>query len=451
MSNFLFNGFEPVSAAAWKQKIQVDLKGDDYNDTLLWKTEEGIVVKPFYTKEDSTNTKINAPEKGFNICQSIFIDDEKIANYLALDALKRGANAIQFKASKKFKYQKVLEKINISTIVIYFQFSFLDDDFQIELSNFYSSENVYFQTDILGNLAENGKWFINLKEDYKKLENIIASSKNCISISGDLYQNAGATITQQLAYTLAHANEYLIYFGNVVSSKIHFTFSTGSNYFFEIAKLRAIRILWETLLNEYDVKSSKTHLFTQPSLRNKTLYDYNVNMLRTTSECMSAVLGGSDTISNVAYDALYHKSNEFGERISRNQLLILQQESYMREAQNFAEGSYYIESITKQLAENALTLFKQLEKAGGFLHQLKAGIIQKKINESAQKEEVNFNTKNIVLVGTNMLQNKKDLMKSDLELYPFVKQRNVKTLITPIIRKRLSETIEKERLAQENV
>ena len=451
MSNFLFNGFEPVSAAAWKQKIQVDLKGDDYNDTLLWKTEEGIVVKPFYTKEDSTNTKINVPEKGFNICQSIFIDDEKIANYLALDALKRGANAIQFKASKKFKYQKVLEKINISTIVIYFQFSFLDDDFQIELSNFYSSENVYFQTDILGNLAENGKWFINLKEDYKKLENIIASSKNCISISGDLYQNAGATITQQLAYTLAHANEYLIYFGNVVSSKIHFTFSTGSNYFFEIAKLRAIRILWETLLNEYDVKSSKTHLFTQPSLRNKTLYDYNVNMLRTTSECMSAVLGGSDTISNVAYDALYHKSNEFGERISRNQLLILQQESYMREAQNFAEGSYYIESITKQLAENALTLFKQLEKAGGFLHQLKAGIIQKKINESALKEEVNFNTKNIVLVGTNMLQNKNDRMKSDLELYPFVKQRNVKTLITPIIRKRLSETIEKERLAQENV
>ena len=167
MNNFLFDGFKPVSAAAWKQKIQVDLKGDDYNDTLLWKTEEGIVVKPFYTKEDSTNTKINLPEKGFNICQSIFIDDEKIANYLALDALRRGANAIQFKASKKFKYRKVLEKINISAIVIYFQFSFLDDDFQIELSNFYSSENVYFQTDILGNLAENGKWFINLKEDYK--------------------------------------------------------------------------------------------------------------------------------------------------------------------------------------------------------------------------------------------------------------------------------------------
>lgn len=451
MNNFLFDGFEPVSAAAWKQKIQVDLRGDDYNDTLLWKTEEGIVVKPFYTKEDSTNTEINLPEKGFNICQTIFIDDEKIANYLALDALKRGANAIQFKASKKFKYQKVLDKINISALTIYFKFSFLDDDFQIELSNFCNSEDLYFQTDILGNLAGSGNWFINLKEDHRKLGNIITSTKNCISVSGDLYQNAGANIAQQLAYSLAHASEYLHHFGKEIAHKIHFTFSVSSNYFFEIAKQRAFRILWETLLQEYDVKNIAAHIFTQPSLRNKTLYDYNVNMLRTTSECMSAVLGGSDTISNVAYDSMYHKSNEFGERISRNQLLILQQESYMQEAQNFANGSYYIESITQQLAENALILFKQLEKAGGFLHQLKAGILQKKINESALKEVENFNTKNIVLLGTNMLQNKEDRMKFDLELYPFVKQRNIKTLITPIIRKRISEKIEKERLAQENV
>jgi methylmalonyl-CoA mutase len=451
MSTYLFDEFKPVSASAWKQKIQVDLKGEDYNDTLLWKTNEGIVVKPFYTKEDSTNVKINLPKEGCAICQTIFIDDEKIANSLALDALKRGANAIQFKASKKFDYRKVLTKINLSSLTIYFQFSFLDDAFQIELSNFCNSENAYFQTDIIGNLAENGNWFINLKEDHRKLENIITATENCISVSADLYQNAGATITQQLAYTLAHANEYLNYFGKDIASKIHFNFSVGSNYFFEISKLRAFRILWETLLQEYDVKKITAQIFTQPSFRNKTVYDYNVNMLRTTSECMSAVLGGANTISNVAYDAMYHKSNEFGERISRNQLLILQQESYLHEAQNFADGSYYIESLTQQLAENALTLFKQLEKAGGFLHLLKAGIIQKKISESAFKEEEHFNAKNIVLLGTNMLQNKEDRMKSDLELYPFVKQRNIKTLITPIIRKRLSETIEKERLAQENV
>lgn len=447
---FLFDDFEPVSAAAWKQKIQVDLKGADYNESLLWHTEEGIVVKPFYTKEDRTNTSISAPKKGFYICQTIFIDDEKIANSLAVDALKRGATAIQFKATQKFNYQKVLKKIDVKKAVLYFHFSFLDADFQIELSNFCNSEKIFFQTDIIGNLAENGNWFISLKQDFKQLEPIVATTRNCISVSCDLYQNAGATITQQLAYTLAHANEYLHHFGKEVATKIHFTFSASSNYFFEIAKLRAFRILWETLLNEYDVKDNIVHIFTQPSLRNKTLYDYNVNMLRSTSESMSSILGGSNTVSTVAYDAMYHKSNEFGERIARNQLLILQQESYLQEAQKMADGTYYIESITHQLAEKALTVFKQIEKAGGFLKQLKAGNIQKKIAESALKEEEGFKANNIILLGTNLQINKENKMKHDLELFPFVKQRNIKTIIIPINRKRLSETLEKERIAQED-
>ncbi|MDP5092733.1 MAG: methylmalonyl-CoA mutase subunit beta [Polaribacter sp.] len=449
MSTFLFSEFSPVSAAAWKQKIQADLKGEDYNETLLWKTDEGITVKPFYTKEDQTNHKINLPKKGFDICQSVFIDNEKTANFLAVDALKRGATAIHFKATKPFEYKKVLATIDVKSVVIYFQFSFLDADFQIELSHFCNSENVFFQTDIIGNLAENGNWFFNLNEDHKRLQNITNSCKNAISVSLDLYQNAGATISQQLGYSLAHANEYLLHFGKDIAKNIHFSVAVGSNYFFEIAKLRAFRILWESLLNEYGLQNTEAHIFTQPSLRNKTVYDYNVNMLRTTSECMSAILGGSNSISNSAYDAIFHKSNEFGERIARNQLLILQQESYLQEAQNFADGSYYIDSITSQLAEKALTIFKQIEKGGGFLDQLKSGVIQKKIKESAQKEEADFIDKKIVLVGTNLQQNKNDHMKNELEIYPFVKQRNIKTLITPITRKRLSETIEKERLDNE--
>ena len=165
--------------------------------------------------------------------------------------------------------------------------------------------------------------------------------------------------------------------------KIHFSFSVGSNYFFEIAKLRAFRILWAALLKEYEIRGFRSSYFCTTKFTKQNIYDYNVNLLRTTSECMSAILGGANTISNVSYDAIYHKSNEFGERISRNQLLILQQESYLTEAQSFAEGAYYIESITQQLAENALTIFKQIEKSGGFLKQLKDGIIQKKIKESA--------------------------------------------------------------------
>lgn len=451
MSEFLFDEFDKISPAAWKQKIQVDLKGADYNDTLLWKTNEGIVVKPFYTSEDRTNRKIQTPEKGFNICQSIFIDNEKIANSLAIDALKRGANSIHFTASKTFDYKKVLENITTESIIIYFQFTFLDDDFQIALSKSINSKNTYFQNDIIGNLAETGNWFYNLKDDHQKLENIIQNTNNCISVSLDLYQNCGATITQQLAYTLAHVNEYLNYFGNEITSKIHFNFSVGSNYFFEISKIRAFRILWQSLLNQYKIDNIEAHIFTKPSLRNKTLYDYNVNMLRTTSECMSAILGGSNTISNVSYDTIFHKKNEFGERIARNQLLILQQESYLNNAQNYANGAYYIEDITEQLAEKALSIFKLIEKKGGFLKQLKSGIIQKKIKESALKEEDSFFKKEFVLLGTNLQQNVEDKMQEHLELYPFVKQRNVKTLIPPLTRNRISELIEKERLKSENV
>lgn len=448
MTKFLFDEFEGTTPEAWKQKIQVDLKGADYNSSLLWQTQERFSVKPFYTKEDKTNSKINLPKQGFHICQTIFIDDVKIANSLAIDALKRGANAIQFKASKPFDPKTLLKKFPGKT-PIYFQLTFLDADFTTKLAEFCHSTNTYIQTDIIGNLAASGNWFFSLKEDHKKLEKVVSSANNCISVSGELYQNAGANIAQQLAYTLAHANEYLNHFGPEIVDKISFNFAVSSNYFFEIAKIRAFRILWQSLLKEYDVENKEAHIFTQPSLRNKTLYDYNVNMLRTTSECMSAILGGSNTVANIAYDEIYHKANEFGARISRNQLLILQQESNLKEAQNFADGAYYIEAITEQLTEKALDIFKQIEKAGGFLKQLKAGIIQKKITESALKEDEKLNNKDIILLGSNLQVNKADKIKNDLELYPFVKQRNIKTLITPIIRKRLSENLEKERLNHE--
>jgi len=451
MSDSLFTYFDKTSAAAWKQKIQFDLKGDDYNETLLWRTDEGIIVKPFYTKEDRKNNTIETPNENFNICQSIFIDDEKIANSLALNALKRGANSIEFVANKIFDYKVVLQKIDFTSTPIYFRFSFLDSQFLNEISNFCNSSTIYFDVDIIGNLAKSGNWFCNLKEDHNKFEKIVKNTKNSISIHAELYQNSGANMVQQLAYTIAHANEYLNHFDEDISDKFYFKFSVGSNYFFEIAKLRAFKILWKSLLTEYNYKTTTAHIFTTPSLRNKTLYDYNANMLRTTTECMSAILGGSTTICNVSYDKIYHKSNEFGERISRNQLLILNEESGFHEASKIADGTYYIESITNQLVEKALLLFKQIEKSGGFLKQLKEGIIQKKINESATSEQTKFDANEIILVGTNVHQNKEDKMQENLELYPFLKQNHNKTLIVPIFPKRLSEDLEKERLKSEKL
>lgn len=448
MSNFLFNDFEKLTPTAWKQKIQVDLKGAEYNETLLWRTAEGITVKPFYTSEDRTNAYIDLPSKGFNICQSVFVGNVNIANKLALDALKRGATAIQFRADSSFDISELIRDIDYST-TLYFELNFLDTDFIKKLEKTCEKFPSYYQLDILGNLARTGNWFKGQNSDINKAKDICKSIPNSIHVDASIYQNAGANITQQLAYALSQTNEYLELLGEEAVSNIHFTFSVGSNYFFEIAKIRAFRILHASLLKERDIKSVNLHIFTKPTLRNKTLYDYNVNMLRTTSESMSAILGGSNTVSNIAYDSIYHKSNEFGERISRNQLLILQKESYLSEAQSFANGSYYIERITHQLAEKALDIFKKLENGGGFLKQLIEGTVQKKIKESAINEIEKFNNLDIILLGTNKLLNEKDKMANDLELYPFLKKKNLKTYISPILPTRISEKNEQTRLETE--
>lgn len=449
MSNFLFDDFTPSSPKAWKQKIQVDLQGADYNETLLWKTEENITVKPFYTKEDSTHQKINLPQNNFNICQSIFIDDEKIANKLAIDALKKGATAIEFVSEKKFNIEEALKNISFGNIYVYFNFLFLDSSFISAVSKHTNSATVFFNIDIIGNLAKTGNWFFNLKEDHNLLSQIVKNTNNSICINASAYQNAGANITQQLAYALSHANEYLNYFGENAANKMYFNFSVSGNYFFEIAKFRAFRILWKSLLKEYGVENNTAHIFSKPSLRNKTLYESKTNILRTSSECMSAILGGSNTVANISYDVLFRKSNKSSEQISLHQLLSLKEENGLQEAKNIVDGTYYIESITNQLAENALEIFKLIEKGGGFLKQLKEGIIQKKISESAVKEQTLFKNQELILIGVNKIYNKEERIKNELELFPFVKKRHQKTLIQPIIQKRLAEEVEQERLKNE--
>jgi len=453
MSKFLFSEFQEVTAKQWKQKIQVDLKGADYNETLLWKTNEGIIVKPFYHKDEFSSLPIDQNIKEFSICQSIFVSEEKTANFLAKDALKRGATSIQFEANEPFDIGLLLDNIQIQTKgAFHFKFNFLSENFLLDLIDHIQDQKAFLNVDLIGNLTGSGNWFYDLKKDHVILDKIfkkVPSNISLLSVNAAIYQNAGANVVQQVAYALAHANEYLNHFNNSLNN-IQIQFAVGNNYFFEIAKLRAFTYLWNLLVNEYKIKT-EAELFVQPSNRNKTLYDYNVNLLRTTTECMSAILGGADTISNISYDHIFHKKNEFGERIARNQLIILKDESYFKEAVHAASGSYYIETLTRQIAEKALDIFKDIEKSGGFLKQLVEGTIQRKINESAQKEQSQFDKKDMVLLGTNKYPNEDDKMKSDIEIYPFVKTKSRQTIIEPIIPKRLAENLEQERIDQENV
>lgn len=454
----LFSEFEQVSAKQWKQKIQYDLKGADYNESLVWESPEGINVKPFYHSEDvkrKTGFSLNK-NHSWHIGQFIYVANAEAANKKALDVLSRGAQHLVFQIpDASVDLEKLLDEINLGTIQIYFEFGFLDADYIEKLINFLSlrKAKAFLNIDLVGNLARSGNWFYNSKKDHELLNDIFSmSTKNdqitCFGVDTALYQNAGANGIQQLAYGLAQANEYLNHVNNVSSDMVEkaspflFKAAIGPNYFFEIAKLRALRLLWRTLTAEYGM-ATDCHILTLPSKRNKTLYDYNVNMLRTSTECMAAILGGADTVCNLPYDAIYHKDNEFGERIARNQLLLLKEESYFDEAVHAAEGNYYIETLTDQLAEKALVLFKQIEAGGGFLKQLKEGKIQQKIKESAEKEQALFDDGHSVLVGSNKFENKKERMKDNLELYPFVKTEKRQTLIEPILEKRLAEGLEK--------
>ena len=455
MSKKLFDEFSNVSSKEWKQKIQADLKGADYNDTLIWKSNEGIDVKPFYHGDEFSSLPDISSSKAtqWDICETIFVADVKKSNTKAKELLNKGAESLKFIIpSEDISIENLLKNIDLNDTKLLFELQFLSASYVQMLTEKTLKENTIVLTDIIGNLAKTGNWHANLQEDHKQLDAIVNTTAT-LSVDASLYQNAGATMIQQLAYTLAHVNEYLNHLDVIESEakqsiQVIFKVSVGTNYFFEIAKLRALRVLWKTLALEYNI-TTDCLIFSTPTKRNKTLYDYNTNLLRTTTECMSAILGGSNVINNLAYDAIYHKDNEFGSRISRNQLLVLKHESYFDKVNNPADGAYYIESLTHQLAEKALELFKNIEVNGGFLKQLKEGIIQRKIKESAEREQNQFNNGEEILLGTNKHPNPNDKMKHELELYPFVKTNPRKTLLEPIIEKRLAESLEQNRLKTE--
>lgn len=455
----LFDDFQEISSKAWKQKIQFELQGGDYNNTLVWESPEGIKVKPFYNSEDLRvqGASLKSKDDDWSIAQAIYAGNAEMANKKALDAISRGAECIYFTIpSSGIDIYGLLNEIDLSKTAIHFNLQFLSFAFVKTLLT--ATENhhskVFTNIDIIGHLARNGNWRFNLDQDHKIVGEILnLNHAQTLGVDVALYGNAGANMVQQLAYALAHANEYLNYINDhhkdkLKSTVIAFKVSVGGNYFFEIAKLRALRILFGTLAREFGAREH-CHIIATPTMRNKTLYDYNTNMLRTATECMSAILGEADTILNMPYDAIYHKDNEFGERMARNQLLILKNESYFDKVDNAADGTYYIEHITHQLSSKALDLFKQIEAGGGFLVQLKEHIIQKKIKESATKEQERFNKGDKILIGTNKYASRSDKMKGSLELYPFVKTNTRKTLIAPVFEKRLSEEWEQERLRTE--
>jgi methylmalonyl-CoA mutase len=209
---------------------------------------------------------------------------------------------------------------------------------------------------------------------------------------------------------LAHAHEYLVTLSNQnISYKkpFYFTVAVGSDFFGEIAKLRALRKLWVLLAQAYNILK-EIHIHCETSLLNKSSLDANNNMLRTTTEGMSAVIGGCNSLTIHPYNTGFESQTDFSDRMARNQQLILKEESYLHHTADMGAGSYYIEKLTDELAGKAWEEFKEIENKGGFLACLKSNFIQNKIQEQADNLIKQFNNGELVLVGVNKFQNAKE-------------------------------------------
>ncbi len=450
--------FPDISAKFWKQKIQADLRGADYNETLVWESPEGIQVKPFYSREDLEK---NAPAPvpcptPWRVGQQVEVGDAGEANAFSRDAIARGAEHLNFSCKGGAPdVSLLLRDIDLERVSV----SFHDWNPEPEMLETFAASlppsvaGVYLNFDPLGAMARKGSWRDGKGEDLSHLKACSTPFKGRkdvypLGIGMELYHEAGGTRVQQLAYALAQANEYLEALEDWEGQPILFHVAVGNDYFFEIAKLRALRLLCGTLLKAHG-REEEIRILAMPGKRNKTLYDYNVNLLRTSTECMAAILGNADMVVNTRYDALYHEPNEFADRIARNQLLILKHESHFDKVGNPASGSYYLERLTRQLADQALQLFKQIEKGGGYLAQLKEHTLQRKLKEAAAKEQAAFDEGSLVLVGTNKYPNPEDRMKGDLEKTPFLETRREKTRIEPILTRRLAAKHEQKRLNDE--
>ncbi|MDG1573258.1 methylmalonyl-CoA mutase subunit beta [Robiginitalea sp. M366] len=446
----LFEAFPPVPDKQWKQQIQADLKGGDYNELLTWTSPEGIQVKPFYTETDRKEPGGVPPRKGpWAIGYTLDMGEGEDPAARAREALDGGADALVVTGAGHASLEGFSGLPEDTPLWVAW------DHLEAKLPESIPATlkgQTHLMADPIGGLLATGNWCAGMEADLEK-PGEARGSQTVLGIRASLYQEAGANRMQELAYTLAHGLEYLLRAETdpglkaLVENPV-FRVAIGGDYFMEIAKLRALRQGWALLARAYGA-SGDCRILATPSRRNKTLYDYNTNMLRTTSECMSAILGGADLVCNLPYDALYHLPNAFGDRMARNQLLLLRHESYFSEVGNPADGAYYIEALTDQLGRKSLELLKTLEKGGGLLAQLKTHQIQKKIRESHAREQEAFNAGERILVGSNAYPNPDDRMSGELERPVFPGKRGRKTLIEPLPLRRLAAGYEQKRMDDE--
>lgn len=438
----LFSDFPAVSTQEWMDKITVDLKGADYEKRLVWKTNEGFKVKPFYRREDLEGLKtteglpgqypyLRGNKKDDNtwfIRQDIRVENPEEANAKALDLLNKGIDSLGFKIKGKDVSEELIHTLlkDICCDCIELNFSTCQQQ-TVKLARLvtqyfrekgYAPEKVQgsFNFDPIGKMLEKGKDRSELIPTAKELIEILAPYPlfRCMAVNSLQLNNAGAYIYQELGYALAWGNQYLACLTeagvpvDTAAQKIKFNFGISSNYFMEIAKFRAARLLWAQIVNEYKPSclcACQMIAHAETSHFNLTLFDAHVNLLRTQTEAMSAALAGVDSMTVTPFDQAYESPNEFSERIARNQQLLLKEEAHLNRIVDPAAGSYYIENLTVSIAKQAWELFLQVEEEGGMTEAVKAGRIQEAVNESNKARHEAVSKRKEILLGTNQYPN----------------------------------------------
>ncbi len=454
-SKKLFEEFPAVSTQEWEEKIKKDFKGADYEKKLIWKTTEGINVKPYYRKEDLEDINylntfpgdfpfVRGNKKNTNswkVRQNIKVIDISKANKKALDILMKGVDSLGFYLNTNKKptleeIESLLENIYADSV----ELNFYCGDYSLEVIKIINQltkkynrdlEKIHASVDFdpLGQLTLKGKFTVSEEDSFNKCTANFEAAKHLpnfktISVDGQIFRASGASVVEELTFSLAMGNEYLTKLTdkglsiNEIAPRMKFNFAVGSSYFMEIAKVRAARLLWANIVNAYGPKKAeitKMYIHSTTSNWNKSIYDPYVNLLRTTTESMSSIIGGADSMLVNGFDSVYEEPTEFSERIARNQQLLLKEESHFDKIVDPAAGSYYLENLTNSIAEEAWKIFLEIDELGGYIEALKKGYIQNKIKETSQKRDIAIASGKEGILGTNQFPNTGEHIEKDLD------------------------------------
>ncbi len=476
----LFSEFAKVEKQTWIDKLKLDLKSDDPMSKLRWHTPDGMDIDAFYRLEDLqdipfiNNTPGEAPyvrstktNNDWQINRIIDTADVENANKIALKSISRGANSIEFNCSQIRKADNLaalLKDINLEEIAIRFDKPM---SFKIILKHLikYVEENQIdktkvnfaFNWDAMAYRMISGKYYQTFDDNVDELKSIIEEADKhfpnfkALSINAQHFHNGGATTVQELAFTISSAVEYVV---RLLEKEIslesilkhtQFIMAIGSSYFMEIAKLRALRIMWSKAISAFDEKmgpKAKAYIHAMSSLWNKSIFDPYVNMLRTTTETMSAALGGADIISVLAFDKVYKYENDFSSRIAQNQQILIKEEAHFNKVVDPAGGSYYIENLTASLIKYSWELFNKVEDIGGFAKAVESDFVKNEITISANKFYEAAAKRKLNILGTNQFPNQQEFMADEIEIQP-------KEKAPGIALGRLAEQFDKLRLQTE--